>query len=469
MSNPPRRRRRRRIHPIFKFLFSLAAICLMLFLSTFAFKYCMSLFVVGEEYVVQLPGQESPIVSEKVPEATVPPETKQITEIGRATILSAGDLMTHLPIVRSGQEGSSYDHSYIFDQIRSYVSAADYAVVNLETTLAGTDGKEYTGFPQFNAPDSFASAAYLSGFDLMLTANNHCYDYGTEGLLRTLQVVNSAGLETLGTTAQATDNKYLVKELNGIKIGMVCYTYGEIKGNRDTPVINGLPTKESAAGLINVFDYNSLDMFYTEMQNHISAMKAAGAEATILFIHWGNEYSTRITDNQKAIAQKMCDLGVDVIAGSHPHVVQTTELYSSSDGAHQMVCFYSQGNFLSNQRATNIDLTTGQSEDGIVCSFTFVKYSDGSVFLESVDVLPTWVLVRGSGNDRTYHILPLDENIADWNAAFDLSATQSSEAKASLKRTQDLIAADFEAVRASVDQMATTRRQNMGIFSGGVG
>jgi poly-gamma-glutamate synthesis protein (capsule biosynthesis protein) len=160
---------------------------------------------------------------------------------------------------------------------------------------------------------------------------------------------------------------------------------------------------------------------------------------------------------------------VDVIAGSHPHVVQTTELYSSSDGAHQMVCFYSQGNFLSNQRATNIDLTTGQSEDGIVFSFTFVEYSDGSVFLESVDMLPTWVLIRSSGNNRTCHILPLDENIADWNAAFDLSASQSSDAKASLKRTQDLIAADFEAVRASVDQMATTHRQTLGIFSGGVG
>lgn len=469
MSNAPRRRKRRRMHPIFKFFFSLAAICLMLFLSTFAFKYCMGLFVVGEEYVVQLPGQDSPIVSEKAPEPTLPAESEQIIEVGRATVLSAGDLMTHLPIVRSGKEGSSYDHSYIFDLIRPYVSAADYAVVNLETTLSGTDGKEYTGYPKFNAPDSFASAAYLGGFDMMLTANNHCYDYGTAGLLRTLEVVKAAGLETLGSTTQAGDEKYVVKDLNGIKVGMICYTYGEIKGNRDTPVINGLPTKESAAGLINVFDYNDLDMFYTEMQNHLSAMRAAGAEATILFIHWGNEYSTRITDSQKAIAQKMCDLGVDVIAGSHPHVVQTTELFQSSDGSHQTVCFYSQGNFLSNQRATNIDLTTGQSEDGLVCSFTFVEYSDGSVFLEAVDILPTWVLIRGSGNDRTYHILPLDEDIADWNAAFDLSASQSSDAKASLNRTQNTIADDFESVRAAIDQKAAERRQALGIFSGGVG
>lgn len=469
MSTPPRRRRRRRIHPVFKFLFSLAAIAFMLYLATFAFKYCMGLFLVGEEYVVQLPGQESPIVSEQVPESTAPEETNRVTEVGRATILSAGDLMTHLPIVRSGKFNGGYDHSHIFDQIRPYVSAADYAVVNLETTLSGTDGKEYTGYPKFNAPDSFASAAYLGGFDMMLTANNHCYDYGTDGLLRTLEVVAAAGLDTLGTTAQATDDKYVIKDLNGIKVGMICYTFAEINDDRNTPVINGLPTKNSASGLINAFDYDNLDMFYAEMQNHISAMNAAGAEATVLFIHWGNEYSTKITDNQKAIAQKMCELGVDVIAGSHPHVVQTVELLSSNDGSHQTVCFYSQGNFLSNQRANNIDLTTGQSEDSLVCSFTFVEYSDGSVHLEAVDILPTWVLIRGSGDGRTYHVLPLDESIDDWSSAFDLSGSQASAAKDSLKRTQDTVAADFEAVRAAVDQAATARRQALGIFTGGVG
>ena len=244
MSDMPRRRRRRRIHPILKLVFSLAAIGLMLYLATFAFKYCMGLFMVGEDYVVQLPGQESPIVSEKAPEedtAINPAEPDKVIEVGRATILSAGDLMTHLPIVRSGKTGSGYDHSYIFQYIEPYVSAADYAVVNLETTLSGTDGKEYTGYPKFNAPDSFAAAAYLGGFDMMLTANNHCYDYGTSGLLRTLDVVRSAGLDTLGTVPQATDEKYVVKDLNGIKVGMVCYTYGfSVSGDGSKFSLNGL-------------------------------------------------------------------------------------------------------------------------------------------------------------------------------------------------------------------------------------
>ena len=469
MSNPPRRRRRRRIHPIIKLLFSLAAIGLMLYFATFAFKYCMGLFMTGEEYVVQLPGQESPIVEELPEETAAPGEPEKVTEVGRATILSAGDLMTHLPIVRSGKVGDVYNHGYIFDYINPYVSAADYAVVNLETTLSGTDGKEYTGYPKFNAPDSFASAAYLGGFDMMLTANNHCYDYGTEGLLRTLDVVKTAGLETLGTVSQATEEKYTVKELNGIKVGMINYTFAEINDDRNTPLINGLPTDSAASGLINAFDYDNLDMFYAEMENYLTAMKAAGAEATVLFIHWGDEYTTKVNANQKAIAQKMCDLGVDVIVGSHPHVVQTMELLNRSDGAHQTLCAYSLGNFLSNQRATNIDLTTGHSEDSVLLSFTFVEYSDGSVCLEGVKLLPTWVLIRGSGDGRTYHILPLDEATEDWKTAFDLSTNQASDAESSLSRTKQIIWGDYENIRFAIEQKATEHHQTLGIFTGGVG
>ena len=470
MSNPPRRRRRRRIHPLIKFLFSLAAVGLMLYLAGFAFRYCMGLFMVGEDYVVQLPGQGSPIVEELPQDSTAPAESDTIVEVGRATVLSAGDLMTHLPIVRSGKVGDLYNHNYIFDKISPYVSAANYAVVNLETTLSGTDGgKEYTGYPKFNAPDSFAAAAYVGGFDMALLANNHCYDYGTSGMLRTLETARTAGLETLGVVPAATDEKYVVKELNGIKVGMINYTFSDITADRNTPAINGIPTEESASGLINAFDYDNLDMFYAEMENYLSAMKAAGAEATLLYIHWGDEYTTKVNDNQKAIAQKMCELGVDVIIGSHPHVVQTMELLNSSDGSHQTVCVYSLGNFLSNQRATNIDLTTGHSEDSILFSCTFVKYSDGTVRLEGIHLLPTWVLVRGSGDDRTYHILPLDEFTEDWKTVLELSGSQLDDAQASLSRTKQIIWSDYENIRFTIEQNATAHHQSIGIFTGGVG
>lgn len=466
----PRRRKRRRIHPIIKFIFSAAALALLLYLSGFAFRYCLGLFIADEEYVVQLPGQDSPIV-EVVPEVqeTLPPESDKVIEVGRATVLAAGDLMTHLPIVNSGKNGSGYDFSYIYEYISPYVSMADYAVVNLETTLSGTEGKEYTGYPKFNAPDAIASGAAAGGFDMMTFANNHCYDYGTAGMKRTLDVVREAGLDTLGVTANVEDTKYAVKDLNGIKVGMINYTYGEIGADRNTPAINGLPTDSKAAGLINAYDYDNLDMFYAEMENHISGMKAAGAETILLFIHWGDEFSVKPNSDQKAIAQKLCDLGVDVIAGGHPHVVQPIELLTSTDGSRQTLCLYSMGNFVSNQRATNISMTTGHSEDSVVFRFTFVKYSNGEVYLESADLLPTWMLIRGTGDGRTYHILPLDETVADWKSAYDLSSSQLSEAEESLKRTKSLVDANLTSIRSTLEQQAAIRNQNFGIFTGGVG
>lgn len=470
MSNEhPRKRRRFRIHPIFRFLFSIAAIWLLIYLAGFAFRYCLGLFIADEEYVVQLPGRDSPIVEAVSEKETAPPESDTVTETGRATVLAAGDLMTHMPIVRSGRTNGGYDFSYIYQYISPYVSAADFAVVNLETTLSGTDGKEYTGYPKFNAPDAIAAGAAAGGFDMMTTANNHCYDYGTAGMKRTLEVIREAGLDTLGVNATVEEAKYTVKDLNGIKIGMISYTFGEIDDDRNMPAINGLPTDSKAAGLINAFDYDNLDMFYAEMENHISGMQAAGAEATVLFIHWGDEFNTEPNNSQRAIARKLCEMGVDVIVGNHPHVVQPLELLTSADGTHQTLCLYSAGNFLSNQRHDNIALTTGHSEDSVIFSFTFVKYSNGDVCLESADLLPTWTLIRGKDDGRTYHILPLDGTVADWKNAYDLTGDQLADAKDSAERTNAIIGTGITAVRSALEQAKAQRNQELGIFSGGVG
>jgi len=469
MSNE-RPRKRRRIHPIIKFLFSIAAIALLLHLAGFAFRYCLGLFIVNEDYVVQLPGRESPIVQvqEEPDPAISQPDT--VFQTGQATLLAAGDVMPHMPIVRTNKTGDSYDFSEVFQYVSPYIGKADYAVANLETTLSGTDGgKEYTGYPDFNSPDAIATSAYASGFDMMLTANNRCYDYGTAGMLRTLEVVRASGMDALGVAATAEENRYLVKDLNGIKVGMVSYTFAEINDDRNRPTIDGVETDKNAAGLINVFDYDSTDMFYAELENHISAMAASGAEAIVVYLHWGDEFNTEPNNSQRAIARKLCEMGVDVIVGSHPHVVQPVELLTSTDGTHQTLCLYSAGNFLSNQRHDTIALTTGHSEDGVMLSFSFVRYSNGQVYLESAELIPTWVLVRGSGDDRVFQILPLDDKVADWAEAYNLSKDQLADAEASAKRTNAIIGTGISAVQAALEQAKTQRNQDLGIFSGGVG
>ncbi len=464
------KRKRRRVNPWAKGIGSLVLIAMLLFLGTYAIRFCLGLFVTGDDYILALPGETLPAASQPTePGAEVQPtESDVVRETGRASILVTGDLMMHMPTVRSGYSGGEYNFDYIFSYIADYVKSADYAVVNLETTLSGTEKKQYTGYPKFNSPDAVAGGAKSGGFDLLLTANNHCYDYGTQGLLRTLEVVKSVGLDTLGTYSTTDEQHYLVKDLGGMKIGMLNYTYGEIGDNPSRPTVNGLPTDAAAADLINVFDYDKLDAFYSEVENQISAMKASGADVIVMFIHWGEEYSTKVSSSQKAIAQKLCDLGVHVIAGSHPHVLQTMDLLTSAaDETHQTVVLYSMGNFLSNQRANNIALTTGESEDSVLFTFTVVKYSDGTVVLESVHIQPTWVLIRGSGDGRTYHILPLDYEIDNWKETFELSSSQAESARKSYNRTMDILGSDYNRVRDILQQQKAAREPEP--FEPGVG
>lgn len=456
-----RKRKKKQPNLFLKCLVSVIALGLMLWLGSMAVTFCLGLFAEGD-YIVELPGQSSPMVQSSDDTATEPTGGSTgfmlPTETARAQLLVTGDLMLHTPILTSVRSGGEYDFDEVFQYVAPYVSRADYAVVNLETTLSGTDGKEYTGYPKFNSPDSIVQDAGSAGFDMMLTANNHCNDYGTFGLKRTLETVRGGGLAALGTVATTDEPGYLVQDVNGIKIGMVCYSYGQIDSDPDRPAMNGLPTDSNAAGLINAFDYDKLDAFYEEMTTRIADMRAEGAEAIVLYIHWGDEYSTSVNDKQRTMAQKLCDLGVDVIAGGHPHVVQEMELLTSTaDESHKTVCLYSMGNFLSNQRATNVSVTTGHTEDSLLLGLTFVKYSDGNVYLEGVTVQPTWVLLEGSGSSRTYRILPLDHDAGDWEELYGLSPSQEDDAERSYSRTMELVNSGLKTVQAYLEMDRISR------------
>lgn len=419
------------------------ALCLLMlfFIGRGAIHFCLGLFADGD-HLVKFPGQGSPVISMENLNAKPKPvyiDPSQRVEIARADFTVAGDMILHLPIVRTSAVADGYVFDDIFTYVKPYLAAADYAAANLETTLSGTDGREYTGFPNFNSPDQFALGAQSAGFDLLLTGNEHCYDYGTDGLQRTLSTLKDYGLDSLGTVESREQSRHMVKNINGIKVGMACYTFADIDENGNVTV-NNLTTDSTSAGLINAFDYDKLSQFYTEVEGEIASMKANGADTILLFIHWGDELTTNVSDDQRAIAQKLCDLGVDVVAGSHPHVVQPIDLLTSSvDPAHKMLCLYSAGNFLSNQRADNISLTTGHSEDGVLFTFALSKYNDGSVRVNAVNLLPTWVLVKGSGDNRDFYILPLNQGVTDWKSAYNLSDEQLSEAKNSYNRTMSLV------------------------------
>ena len=461
--NKRRRRRRRRLNPNFVMLCLILLAAVIFLIVTLADK--------PDDSTKETKATESTEVEatkghswfwERETEPPTEPPTEAPTAptlVSTATISATGDVLMHMPIVNSTYNSSTgkYDFTGIFQYLDDYAAEADYAVANLETTLAGTDnGYKYSGYPCFNCPDEIAQALKDAGFDMLLTANNHCYDTRTVGLTRTLKIASGLGFDTLGTHATADAPKYLVKDINGIQVGMLCYSYATPDDYPDRASMNGILTGTDAAGLINYFDYDALDLFYNQVAGYMDEMEAAGAEAMVMYIHWGEEYQLKANSNQTAIAQKLCDLGIDVIVGGHPHVVQPMELLTSTaDPDHKTVCLYSMGNAVSNQRKTNMNLTTGHTEDGVLFSFTFAEYSDGTVVLDSVDVLPTWVYMgTNNSGSRIYRILPLDKSVTDWGAAFSIGSSTVDAARSSWDRTMNLVG---EGMNASNDFLSARR------------
>ena len=439
----------------------------------------MLLLIAGTVYTVKLcldlPGLETPTQpteSIRLPsgnresepteptETTAPPETtlpEPEHVVATASIASQGDLLMHGGVIRSGAQGDgTYDFESVFRYVKEYVSGYDLALANLETTFGG-DANPYQGWPLFNVPDAFGDSIVEAGYDLLLTSNNHCYDTLMAGFKRTIEVSRDKGLMVLGSRLTEEEPNYAVVDLNGIQVGMVSYTYTtSMSGGK--PSLNGNSPVENPA-LVNYFSYTNLDKFYSELTDILEKMKSEGAEATMLFIHWGTEYEIVENNYQDTIAQKVCDLGVDVIVGGHPHVVQPVQLLSSGvDPEHKTVCIYSLGNAVSNQRIAEMRLKTGHTEDGVLFAVTFEKYSDGTVYLAGAEVLPTWVNLSSVNGKLEYNILPLEDAKRDtWKERFNLTDSLFQNCVDSYQRTMDIVGPGMEQVQTWLTQSKQQR------------
>ena len=466
-NDPPRRRPRKPSRPAFHIDFPRAAI-LTAMLIALIFTLCLCNMGGGEGEKgnigsITLPTQAPTDPTDPSQQPTDPVDPG-VTVTGSATIGATGDMLMHMPCVNPAlQSDGSYDFGAYFTNFSNYVKAVDYAVANLETTFADSNytrwvnGKKvvgYYGVPSLNTPDAFAGNLKSVGFDMLLTANNHTYDTGTIGFHRTQQIVAQNGLDYTGTRLNEEDAKYLIKDINGIQVGMVCYTY-ETESNPDKVSLKGIPLNATDKNLVNVFLKNDVAGFSADLAANIADMKADGAEAIVLYIHWGEEYQTKQNNQQKVMAQAACDLGVDVIVGGHPHVIQPLDLLTSTtDDSHKTVCLYSTGNAMSNQRLGNISYVhTAHTEDGIFFSFTFVKYSDGTVRVENVEVLPLWVNLHSSTGKTVYDILPLDKAVTDWKTAFKLTDSTLTQATNSYDRTMKIVGTGLEKINAYLEAL----------------
>lgn len=254
----------------------------------------------------------------------------------RITLLFVGDLMQHQAQIDAARTpNGSYDYTACFANVKEQISKADIAIGNLEVTLAG---RPYSGYPAFSAPDEYLYAIKDAGFDVLLTANNHCLDRRQKGLERTIHILDSLHLMHAGTYLDSTqrEEKYpLLINKKGFKIALLNYTYGT----------NGISVKHP-----NIVNYIDKQKILQDIQK----AQSQNPDAIIACIHWGIEYQSLPNKEQQELADWMIEHGVTHIIGSHPHVIQPIELLT--EGNHkQHLIVYSLGNFISNMSAPHTD------------------------------------------------------------------------------------------------------------------
>ncbi|MCQ2969183.1 MAG: CapA family protein [Clostridium sp.] len=346
-------------------------------------------------------------------------------------IISLGNLIIHQSQIDGAKNENGYDFSPSFQYIKDIVLDADISLGVFEGALAGG---EPTGYPYFNSPDEVIDSLKDIGMDIVNYASNHIYDYSDEGLQRTIDVTKEKGLDILGVKSIEEEKNYLIKEVDGIKIGFISYVY-ETQPINGYKTINCNPVSIYSENLINTFNYNDLISFYDDIDSQISAMKAEGAEFIITAMHWGEEYNTYIEYSQNEIAKKLNELGVDIILGGHPHVIQPYEIIQNENGQSTFV-LYSQGNSLSNQSEQEIGIA--ESEDGLIVKFRLQK-KEQNVTLKEYKIIPTWVYKEEKEDETYYHkIIPVEEALEN-PEQYNISGYTYERLKTSLSRTKSII------------------------------
>ena len=348
---------------------------------------------------------------------TVPPEAASFVKLS-----FVGDLMVHsrqLYEAYNADDGT-YDFGYSFEFVRDHIASADYAIGNLETVLGGKE-TGYTDFPAFNAPDEFALALREAGFDMLTTANNHCNDRGESGIIRTIDVLDSLGLDHIGTyKSEEEQNKILIREIKGIKFAFLSFTYGT----------NGISLASGKPYLANIMSKELI-------KEDIERAKDENPDVIIVLPHMGGEYESQPSEEWKDWTHFMLDCGADIVVASHPHVIQPVEFVGISNGGKETrSCFiaYSTGNFLSSQREPPTDA-------GMILNLYFERDETGKVFLSEVSYIPTWVKFIDDNGCFDITVLPVWDtlNVVDNGNNVNLSESDISRLKLVLAEQAEML------------------------------
>ena len=316
-------------------------------------------------------------------------EEKEDIKVSMSVI---GDIMCHNSQYNDAYKNGEYDFSYVFDDIKEHIEIADLAIGNLETTFAGKD-RGYASYPTFNTPEILAQDLKELGIDVVSTANNHSLDTGYKGIESTIDYLDEAGILHTGTYKSVEDQENIViKDVNGLKFAFLAYTYGT----------NGIPVPSGREYCINLIDKELI-------KRHLDLAKNLKPDVICVNMHWGIEYQNSPNAEQEELANFLFENGVDIILGSHPHVLQkmeSKEILLSNGELKNGFVIYSLGNFMSGQTKAN-------TRNSIILKLDIIKDgSTGNLRFENINYIPIYTYTYP--NFKNYKVLDIRKAIQNY-------------------------------------------------------
>lgn len=302
------------------------------------------------------------------------------SSVRTARVVANGDILIHDALYYTAKkDDGSYDFNPFFEYVKPWIEGADLAIGDFEGTIS--DRSPLGGYPLFNAPVQIADTMKEVGYDVVDLAHNHILDTGLYGLKYTDKVFKDRGLDTVGVHAdkKRSEDKILIKEVNGIKIAILAYAYG----------YNGMDANLTAEDRTNHLS----DLDEEKMKEEIQRAEKE-ADVTVVMPQMGVEYKLEPTEEQKALYHKMIEWGADVVFGGHPHVIEPAETVEK-DGDKKFI-IYSMGNFVSNQRMERME--NKWPERGLLMDVTFEKANDKTT-VKTVKAHPTLVYSKLNGKN----------------------------------------------------------------------
>lgn len=372
-------------------------------------------------------------------------QQEEIPEPITATLAVCGDIMSHSPQTNDAYDAATDTYSYLpcFQYVKPWIEGADYAVANFETTL---NGPPYSGYPQFCAPDALAYDIKTIGFDLVTTANNHAMDKGFNGVVRTLDTLDQAGLAHVGgyrTQEEYDQSKGVVlADVGGISVAFLGYTYGT----------NGIPIAAENDFCLNRFNTDYMDTCSTmdqeKLKTELDYAQSLEPDLIAVMIHWGIEYQTTQNEYQTQVADFLIANGADLILGSHSHVPQPmeTRTVTLEDGSTQSAFVsYSLGNFVSNQSPATVNVN--YTDTTAVLNLELTKdFATGETTVTNISYVPLLVLNRGTGVQDQYLILDVNAGMASHDAGDTSVVTDAvySKLQYALEGCHNILGAEYD-------------------------